>query len=140
MARDARLRLAQDVGQVGDGQFGFGQQRQHAQARFLARRLEGHVEGIEAEPCTGAHSGLTTVMLAHDLFRKPVPTFRDHALWAASHYIKISLYVEPAFGKGHARLPEASLPRQMQAGSLFPLGGGLGGGGVCRWIGSLCWW
>ena len=41
MARDARLRLAQDVGEVGDGQFGLGQQRQDAQARFLAGRLEG---------------------------------------------------------------------------------------------------
>ena len=49
MARDARLRLAQDVGQVGDGQLGFRQQRQHAQARFLARGLEGGVEGIETK-------------------------------------------------------------------------------------------
>ena len=50
MARDARLRLAQDVGQVGDGQFGLGQQRQHAQPRLLAGRLEGRVEGVETEP------------------------------------------------------------------------------------------
>ncbi len=49
MARDARLRLAQDVGEVGDRQFGFGEQRQHAQARLLARGLEGRVEGIETE-------------------------------------------------------------------------------------------
>ena len=33
MARDARLRLAQDVGEVGDGQLGLGQQRQDAQPR-----------------------------------------------------------------------------------------------------------
>ena len=59
MARDARLRLAQDVGQVGDGQLGLGQQRQHAQARFLAGRLEGGVEGIEAELRTVAHRDLT---------------------------------------------------------------------------------
>ena len=50
MARDARLRLAQDVGEVGDGQLGLGQQRQHAQARLLAGRLERRVEGIETEP------------------------------------------------------------------------------------------
>ena len=49
MARDARLRLAQDVGEVGNGQFGLGQQRQDAQARLLTRRLEGGVEGVEAE-------------------------------------------------------------------------------------------
>ena len=55
MARDARLRLAQDVGEVGDGQLGLGQQRQHAQARLLAGRLEGGVEGIEAELGAGGH-------------------------------------------------------------------------------------
>ena len=48
MARDARLRLAQDVGEVGDGQFGLGEQRQDAQPRLLARRLEGAVEGGES--------------------------------------------------------------------------------------------
>ena len=47
MARNARLRLAQDVGEVGDGQLGLGEQRQHAQARVLARGLEGGVEGVE---------------------------------------------------------------------------------------------
>ena len=57
MARDARLRLAQDVGEVGDGQLGLGQQRQHAQARLLARRLEGRIEGIETEPVLGRHMG-----------------------------------------------------------------------------------
>ena len=55
MARNARLRLAQDVGEVGDGQLGLGQQRQHAQPRLLAGRLEGGVEGIEAELDTVAH-------------------------------------------------------------------------------------
>lgn len=45
---DARLRLAQDVGEVGDGQFGLGQQRQHTQPRLLARRFQRGVEGIEA--------------------------------------------------------------------------------------------
>ena len=55
MTRDARLRLAQDVGQIGDGQFGFRQQRQHAQARLLAGRLEGRVEGVEAELGLAGH-------------------------------------------------------------------------------------
>ena len=44
MARDARLRLAQDVGEVGDRQLGLGQQRQDAQARRLAGGLERAVE------------------------------------------------------------------------------------------------
>ena len=38
MARDARLRLAQDVGEVGDGELGLGEQREDAQPRRLARR------------------------------------------------------------------------------------------------------
>ena len=37
VARDARLRLAQDLGEVGDRQFGLGQQRQDAQARAPRR-------------------------------------------------------------------------------------------------------
>ena len=48
--RDARLRLAQDVGEVGDGQLGLGQQRQHAQARLLAGGLERRIERVETEP------------------------------------------------------------------------------------------
>ena len=40
----ARLRLAQDVGEVGDRELGLGEQRQHAQPGLLARRLEGAVE------------------------------------------------------------------------------------------------
>ena len=56
VARDARLRLAQDVGQVGDGQLGLGQQRQQAQARVLAGRFEGRVEGIETELVGCSHS------------------------------------------------------------------------------------
>ena len=39
----------QDVGEIGDGQFGLGQQRQDAQARLLARGLERGVESIETE-------------------------------------------------------------------------------------------
>ena len=55
MARDARLRLAQDVGEVGDGQLGLGQQRQHAQARLLAGRLERRIEGVETELAGAVH-------------------------------------------------------------------------------------
>ena len=40
MARNARLRLAQDFGEVGDGQLGLGEQRQDAQPRRFARGLE----------------------------------------------------------------------------------------------------
>jgi len=68
VARDARLRLAQDVGEVGDGQFGLGQERQHAQARLFARGFQGRVEGIEAECGAGAHQVLLEVVLG------PFPT------------------------------------------------------------------
>jgi hypothetical protein len=47
MARDARLGLAQNGHELGDGQLGVGQQRQKAQARDLAsglQRIEGHGE------------------------------------------------------------------------------------------------
>src|SRR5439155_26718809 len=40
MARDARLRLAQDLGEVGDRKVGFGEQRENAQARAFARGPE----------------------------------------------------------------------------------------------------
>ena len=49
MARDARLRLAQDVGEIGDRQLGLGEQRQDAQPRRLAGRLEGAVERHERQ-------------------------------------------------------------------------------------------
>ena len=45
VARNPRLRLAQDFGEIGDGQFRLGQQRQNAQPRGLARRLERRSEG-----------------------------------------------------------------------------------------------
>src|SRR5262249_27951539 len=44
MARDARLRLAQDVGELGDGQLGLRQERKDAQPCGLAGGLEGGVE------------------------------------------------------------------------------------------------
>ena len=40
MARQARLRLAQNFGEVGDRQLGLGEQRQDAQARGFACGLE----------------------------------------------------------------------------------------------------
>ena len=49
MPRDARLRLAENLREVGHRQLGLGQQNQHAQPRVLARRLEGGVEGIEGK-------------------------------------------------------------------------------------------
>ena len=55
MARDARLRLPQDLGQVGHRQLGLAEQHQDAQARFLAGRLEGRVEGVEWQVGRNAH-------------------------------------------------------------------------------------
>ena len=49
MARDARLRLAEDVDQLGDRQLGLGQQRQQAQPRLLAGRLEALKRLLERE-------------------------------------------------------------------------------------------
>src|SRR5262245_23975550 len=73
MARNTRLRLAKDVGQVRHGQLGLGDQRKNPETRFFARGLEGGIEHVEAEPVAGAHGAPS----------KP--------LWALSHYIKISL-------------------------------------------------
>ena len=66
MARDARLRLAQDVGEVGDGQLGLAEQRQDAQPRALAGGLESAVEGLESQVGRGGH----------DVGRVPVRTCR----------------------------------------------------------------
>jgi hypothetical protein len=49
MPRDARLRLAQDFREIGDGQLGFGEQRQDAQARALARGAQHRVQGFKVE-------------------------------------------------------------------------------------------
>ncbi len=62
MARDARLRLAQDVGEVGDGQLGLGHQRQDAQPRRLARRLEGGVEGVERQVGSRVIHGINPII------------------------------------------------------------------------------
>ena len=50
MARDARLRLAQDFGQIGDGQFGLGEQRKDAQPRGLGRRPQCRMDQFEWQP------------------------------------------------------------------------------------------
>ncbi len=44
MARDARLRLPQNLGKVSDGQFRLGEQREDTQPGRLARRFEGRIE------------------------------------------------------------------------------------------------
>ena len=47
MARDARLRLPENVGEIGDGQFRLVEQRQQAQARILRGRLQATEQGFE---------------------------------------------------------------------------------------------
>ncbi len=49
MTRNARLRLAQDFCEVGDSEFGFGEQGKDAQARAFARGLEQRIECVELE-------------------------------------------------------------------------------------------
>ena len=50
MARNARLRLAQDFGQIGDGQLGLGEQRKDAQPRGLGRRPQCRMDQFEWQP------------------------------------------------------------------------------------------
>jgi hypothetical protein len=45
VARDARLRLAQNIGEVGNRQLGLGEQCENAQAGGFAGGLQGAVEG-----------------------------------------------------------------------------------------------
>ena len=63
MARDARLRLAQDLGEIGDRKFGFGEQREDAQARALARGAQHRVQGFKVEG-RRTHDGLVPNSLA----------------------------------------------------------------------------
>ena len=56
MARQPRLRLAQNLGEVGDRQLGLGDQRQDAQARGFPRCLEHGGQGRKGEGF-GVHGG-----------------------------------------------------------------------------------
>jgi hypothetical protein len=87
-----RLRLAQDFGEVGDGQFGLGEESQDAQARALPGRFEGGVKRIEGQVGRWSHRGIFPNG-AWTLGRKFAG---PHT--AASH-IKISLYGKMVFGK-----------------------------------------
>jgi hypothetical protein len=49
MAGDARLRLAQDFCEVRNGEFGFGQKREDAQARALGHRPQRVVHRFEGQ-------------------------------------------------------------------------------------------
>ena len=48
MARDARLRLAEDGDELADRQFGLAEQPEQAQPRHFARRFEAREQGVEA--------------------------------------------------------------------------------------------
>src|SRR5665811_524392 len=57
----------------------------HADLADAAKRREYQFllrmrHGLERDPFRLNHRASLTFLLAHDLFRKPVPTFRDHAL------------------------------------------------------------
>ena len=56
MTRNARLRLAQDFGQVGDGEFGLGQEREDAQTRGLRGRAQSGVDEFEWQPADHCRS------------------------------------------------------------------------------------
>src|SRR3989442_235943 len=56
MPRNARLRLAQNVGEVRDGELGLAQERQDAQARAFSGRLEGAVQGLEIQVGRDGHN------------------------------------------------------------------------------------
>ena len=53
MARNARLRLAEDGDQLADRQLGLGEQGEEAQARGFARGFERVEQGVEAEGGSG---------------------------------------------------------------------------------------
>ena len=55
VARDARLGLAEDGGQVLDRELGLAQQRENAQPRPLARRLQRSQQHIDGKRNRGIH-------------------------------------------------------------------------------------
>jgi tRNA-Thr(GGU) m(6)t(6)A37 methyltransferase TsaA len=56
VARHARLRLVEDLGEVGDGEIAPSQQRQDAQAAGFGRRLQRINHGIEGYGRSGKHA------------------------------------------------------------------------------------
>ena len=60
MPRQPRLRLAQDLGEVGDRELGFGDQRQDAQSRGFASCLEHGGQGWEGEEL-GVHGKAASI-------------------------------------------------------------------------------
>ncbi len=73
VARDARLRLAQDLGEVRHGELGLGQQRQDPQPGRLPGRLQGLVEGVERQAWGRCGAGrLVPLPYGHkDMFISP---------------------------------------------------------------------
>jgi hypothetical protein len=59
MARDARLRLAQNLGKVGHRQFGLGEERQDTQPGTLPGRLQGGIQRGESQIGPLRHHKLT---------------------------------------------------------------------------------
>src|SRR5690348_15039578 len=55
VARNAWLRLAQDVGQIRNSQFGFDEERENAQPRLLTGSLQRGIEIIEPEAGRRGH-------------------------------------------------------------------------------------
>ena len=75
MPRDAGLRLAQDLGEIRDGQLGLAEQRQDAQPRGLAGGLEDAVERVESHVGSGGHGVGHVPVLAR--WRRFSPAHKD---------------------------------------------------------------
>ena len=60
VARDARLRLAQNLGKVGNGEFGLSQQRQNAQPGAFPGGLQGGIQSGESQIGPLRHYTLTS--------------------------------------------------------------------------------
>jgi hypothetical protein len=81
VAGDARLRLAQDISEVGYGQLRLGEQRQNAQTCRFACSLQGTVEGHEGQ------------RVARRAGQRIHGTRTHLAAPRVAAYIKISLYL-----------------------------------------------
>ena len=74
MPRNARLRLAQDIGKIGNGDLGLGQERENPQPRRLAGGLQGAVERLERKVGrVGCHVGHVAV----SSYRPPQGPYKD---------------------------------------------------------------